>query len=172
MPEIFFISDLHLGHARIIEWSSARSHYTTVEEHDEDLVKRWNSVVTKRDVVWVLGDVVFPRTSMKYLAELNGMKSLVLGNHDKGKLKDLKQYFSRVEGAVGFKDNTVLTHIPVHTSQVGRLERWSANIHGHMHEDSLDDPRYYNVSADVINLRPKPYTEILEELKEKGVYDK
>lgn len=167
MPDIFFISDLHLGHKTIMNWSSARAHYTSIEEHDQSLVKRWNAVVTKRDVVWVLGDVVFPQTSAKYLGEMNGNKHVVLGNHDARKRRVLSPYFKRIEGCTGFKDNTVLTHVPIHPSQLEY--RWVCNIHGHLHENSLPDPRYYNVSADVIGLKPIPYEEIRDDLIEKGI---
>jgi calcineurin-like phosphoesterase family protein len=35
------------------------------------------------------------------------------------------------------------------------------NIHGHVHENTLDDKRYINVSAEVIDYRPKTLRELL-----------
>ena len=53
----YFISDLHLGHRKILEYSPARGG-KTIDEHDEWLVSQWNSVVrNKKDLVWVLGDI-------------------------------------------------------------------------------------------------------------------
>lgn len=50
-----------------------------------DIIARWNSVVGPDDVVWVLGDVVMGgwRKNLSMVAQLNGTKHLVFGNHDK-----------------------------------------------------------------------------------------
>lgn len=46
---VYFISDLHLSHKRILEFSGQyRDWASTVEEHDEILIDRINSVVSKR----------------------------------------------------------------------------------------------------------------------------
>lgn len=153
MSTVFFISDTHLGHRSIIQFEREARPFATIEEHDEALVERWNSVVTKRDVVYHLGDVLFGRHSFETLARLKGKKKLILGNHDRYPVVDYAQHFSKIAGCMKF-DNHILTHIPIHPYQ---FYRFDLNLHGHMHSKTLDDPRYVNCSCEQINLTPIPY---------------
>lgn len=78
----FFTSDLHLGHEAIIGF--CRPMFSCVDEMNEELVRRWNTVVSNRDQVWVLGDVSFTsqEKTKELLGRLSGSKCLVMGNHD------------------------------------------------------------------------------------------
>lgn len=80
---IFFTSDTHFGHARIIELSNRP--FRSVEHMNEEIVRRWNEVVTPRDTVFHLGDVALGpiRDSLEYIRRLNGDIRLVIGNHDR-----------------------------------------------------------------------------------------
>lgn len=50
---------------------------------NEEMVKRWNSVVGPGDVVYYLGDFSLANRSVEYFApRLNGEKHLIMGNHD------------------------------------------------------------------------------------------
>ena len=84
MSEVFFIGDTHFGHRGIIQFSETAPHrpFATIEEHDAELVRRWNSAVGPKDVVWHLGDFCFGKRNLEIAAQLNGNKKLVLGNHD------------------------------------------------------------------------------------------
>jgi calcineurin-like phosphoesterase family protein len=154
MSEIFFISDTHFGHRGIIEFSGTKEFrkFNSIEEHDAELVKRWNSVVTKRDTVWHLGDVCFGARNLHILEQLNGYKKLVLGNHDIYATEEYLKYFARVYGCYEFK-GMLLSHMPVAPSQ---FSRYYLNVHGHLHAKTLTavDKRYINVSCEQINLTP------------------
>lgn len=157
MSNIFFIGDTHFGHKNIIKFQDTRP-FDNIEEHDWELVRRWNSVVGKRDVVYHLGDVVFGKGNMWKLAHLQGIKKLVLGNHDQYDLKEYMKYFTKVRGVMFYgRNDFVLTHIPVHPQQ---FSRWKKNIHGHLHHMRLEDERYVNVCCDFTNLTPVPLEEI------------
>ncbi|MBC7279059.1 metallophosphoesterase [Nocardioides sp.] len=82
----WFTSDLHFGHARLLELSAGRgTAFASVEEMNETLVANWNSVVeSAEDVVWVLGDFDMhgKDASLALVSRLNGTKVLVSGNHD------------------------------------------------------------------------------------------
>lgn len=158
MPEIFFISDTHFGHEKIIEFEAEKRPFKDISEHDAALVENWNKVVGKNDIVYHLGDVVFGRDrNFHQLLQLNGIKKLILGNHDR--FAKLYPYFHSFAGAIKF-EGLVLTHIPCASDSLGH--RFKCNIHGHLHSSLINDPRYINVSCEQINLTPINF-EVLKE---------
>ena len=156
MNDIYVIGDTHFGHKKVLGFEADARPFNTVEEHDAELVRRWNSVVKKNDTVWHLGDVLFGREAFATLGLLNGIKKLVMGNHDKYPTLLYLEHFSVVVGATKVHD-ALLTHIPIHP---GEFRRNKLNIHGHLHSRKLDDPRYACVSAEHINLTPVLLKEI------------
>jgi calcineurin-like phosphoesterase family protein len=148
---VFVIGDTHFGHKKILELEKESRPFKTIEEHDNELVYRWNSVVNKNDTVWHLGDVLFGKESFQTLYKLNGFKHLVMGNHDCYPMEDYKKHFNKIVGCIKLRE-CIFSHIPISDSQ---FYRFKANIHGHMHSNKLDDSRYINVSAEQINLTPK-----------------
>ena len=55
MRKVFIVSDWHLSHNQPFIWQ-ARG-FNSVEEMNEQLIKRHNEVVTAEDDVYVLGDL-------------------------------------------------------------------------------------------------------------------
>lgn len=164
MSNIFFISDLHLGHKRILEFSPCRGG-STIEEHNQWLIEQWNSVVKKGDLVWVLGDVAFGTEPLKLLEKMNGYKNLVRGNHDKLDTQTYLKYFNHVYGLVK-KYNFWLSHAPIHEGSL----RDRVNIHGHVHSNSVKtggqlDLRYFNVSVEALGGVPIGLGEINKRLE-------
>lgn len=145
------IADTHFGHKKVIEFEKDARPFATIEEHDEELVRRWNQTVSKKDTVWCLGDMVFGRDHLPILGRLNGNKKLVMGNHDHYPAEDYARYFTTILGSAKVRGDYLLTHVPVHPIQMGRFK---GNIHGHMHSMTLADPRYFCVSAEITGLAP------------------
>ena len=133
--KVFVIADLHFGHLKLAKLRG----FADSDQHDAFLIDAWNRTVDKRDVVYVLGDVMNPEK----VRQLHGIKKLVMGNHDQ---KPVAHYnaFSRLCGSYEY-DGCLLTHIPVHPSQ---FPRYRLNIHGHTHEHRLDDRRYVPTSVE------------------------
>lgn len=160
MNKIRFISDLHFGHKNM----AIRRGFKDEFEHDEYIIKQWNSVVNKRDTVFILGDITMERSKWYFrLDSLFGYKKVILGNHDKlSCVPELLKYVNSVGGMLNLKNfnskNIVLTHCPVHPSEFNYKVDY--NIHGHVHENTLDDKRYINVSAEVIDYKPKTFEEL------------
>lgn len=139
MPDTFFASDHHLGHANIIKFTDNQGNalraFASIEEHDEHIIAQHNKVVGQKDTIWFGGDVVINRRYLSLIQRFNGRKRLVLGNHDIFKNKD---YFNAgFEDLHAFRkfDGFVLTHIPVHEQSLGR---WGVNVHGHLHSNLIE----------------------------------
>lgn len=151
MSRVFVIADLHFGHKKV----ALDRGFSDTTQHDRAFVEAWNRVVTKRDTVYVLGDVF----RLDLVPELLGVKKLALGNHDRRPMEVYLRHFSKVHAMFEF-DSCLLTHIPVHPCQFGRYE---LNVHGHMHRHDVDDDRYVPVSVEhCTRMEPLPLAELIE----------
>lgn len=152
----FIIADTHFGHPNIIKFlrkdGSLLRDFPSITEHDEYLIQQWNKTVSPQDKVYHLGDVGFTNFTKlsAILSRLNGTKVLIKGNHDNFKMSQYAQHFKDVR-AYHVLDKFILSHIPIHPESISR---WQANIHGHVHSNSLEDFQYYNVSVENINYTP------------------
>jgi calcineurin-like phosphoesterase family protein len=158
MAATYVISDTHFGHGSMLTFLTAEGHrlrpFTSVEEMDEHIIERWNSVVRPHDHVYHLGDVAMKKTGLAQVQRLHGHKRLVPGNHDIFEAKDyLAAGFEKVYG-MRVLDGWLFTHLPVHPSQLG--ERFKGNVHGHLHEKEPPEGPYLNVSVEAVNYRPVP----------------
>ncbi len=166
--EIFFSSDHHLGHAKLLTFinsdgSYLRPEFSNVDEMNEAIVERHNSVVGVNSKIYMLGDVAMGETGLELLSRMNGEKVLIKGNHDLQPINSYLRFFKDVRGSHQF-DGMVFTHIPIHPSSLGRWE--FGNVHGHLHSNQImkldakgketktPDPRYTNVSLEQINCTP------------------
>lgn len=160
----WIIADTHFGHRLMAQ---ARG-YVSVRDHDEDLIKRWNSVVCSKDVVWHLGDVLFGTQGFALLARLQGTKKLIMGNHDRYPVERYAEHFSKVHG-VAQVGQCVFSHCPV----VKQSYRFKANVHGHMHERRIRDPWYVCVSCEQQDCTPRLLSDVLKEIarERRGRYE-
>jgi calcineurin-like phosphoesterase family protein len=168
MAQVRFIADLHLGHTNM----AIKRGFATVEEHDEHIIAKWNSVVYKRDIVYILGDITMEKSAPYHLLDrLNGTKYVILGNHDRRQdVKKLLEHVESVAGMVQYK-GIMLTHCPIHPMELDY--RFKHNIHGHIHEKQVmiardnwgeiiweKDERYICVSCERVDYTPKTLEEL------------
>ena len=157
------------GHKNILTFKRADGtplrDFDTVEQMNETMIERHNSVVRPQDKVYFLGDVIMSAKSsaLDFLARMNGTKVLIKGNHDLCKPQAYLEYFKDIRGSHQF-DGMILTHIPVHPES---LARWGLNVHGHLHANRVNlplaqipDRRYFNVSMEQINYTPISLEEV------------
>lgn len=151
----YIVADPHFGHNGVCKFTapdgvSKLRPWDNVQDMDAELIRRWNSVVRPDDEVYVLGDVCMNRKSLATIGQCNGRKHLIKGNHDVFKLEEYQAFFYEVSACRALND-MILTHIPIHTSQLGRFGQ---NVHGHLHahevlqDDGTIDPRYTCVSVE------------------------
>lgn len=166
--ESFITADHHFGHDKILEYEKKRGQlFSCIEEHDEELIKRWNEVVKPRDTVIHLGDIAFKKKGFANLWRLNGeTKKLIIGNHDTLDSQEYLQIFNKLFGSLHFRGTAILTHIPVHPQQLNN--HYAFNLHGHLHgRGGLDDKRYIDVGVDAWDYRPVAWSEIKELIAER-----
>jgi calcineurin-like phosphoesterase family protein len=170
MTDTFFCSDLHLGHSNILQYELEHRVFPNIDSHDDEIIKRWNNKVGAEDAVWILGDLVINKKNLEKVGSLNGRKFLVLGNHDNFNQEYFVKLLTVVDRLFGCVEKhfgeikTIMTHIPVHTSQLDY--RYDFNLHGHLHSKKVkdnygnEDKRYVNLSIENWNLEPVSFGEL------------
>lgn len=154
MANIFFTADTHFSHKLV----AGLRGFESTEDHDEVVIESWNAVVSKRDHVWHLGDLTLknPPAIAHILDRLNGIKHLVLGNHDRAHPvfrnghSSLKKYAEHFETVQLFARRKVsgkevfLSHFPMDGDH--GADRYSAFrlrdsgvpvLHGHTHSEGI-----------------------------------
>ncbi|KIL41287.1 phosphoesterase [Gordoniibacillus kamchatkensis] len=159
MPNVFFISDHHFGHGPIIDYESRP--FDSIEHMTETMVDRWNAVVGKADRVFHLGDFSFLNKAgtAAIVARLHGYKTLILGNHDRGRSRTwwLEAGFDEVsEFPLVYGGFYMLSHEPMYLNK----HMPYVNIHGHIHGQKYDSPQYVNVSVEHWDYTPVAFETI------------
>ena len=180
---IFFTSDTHFGHARIMAFAGRP--FADVHEMDEYMIKKWNERVQPNDYIFHLGDFAWGGSEVwnGLLDRLNGRKVLIVGNHDRRNLR--KNYMSKFE-TVEFEmvinvngQPIYLNHLPFlcYDGSYGRdIITWQ--LHGHVHtslyvNNGFDFARMeecalstqYDVGVDLNNFQPISFEEVKERIE-------
>ena len=132
---IYVTSDHHFNHDEIIKYCDRP--FESVEEMNRELIKRWNSVVSRRDTVYHLGDFTLGgfSTFFEFFSQLNGLVSIVPGDKDHRWIKDLKRPSHHMPENLRilpplltikyYKRKIVLCHWP--------MRSWDGSSHGGLH---------------------------------------
>lgn len=170
----YFTSDLHIGHDKDFIWKPRG--FSSVEEHDTEILKRWNSIVTPEDTVYILGDLCMSGNEEEWnrvYKVLNGKKFIIWGNHDtNNKLNKYQtEYGMTYLGFASFykyskKKMFYLSHYP---TLVGNFEeeRFFWNLSGHTHNSNkFEFGQYsiYNVAVDAHNCYPVSIEQIIKDI--------
>lgn len=92
MSEVFYTSDLHVGHRMVAGLRGFKMFADEngvpspidVQAHNDQLAANWDAVVKPEDTVYVLGDISINggQHALDWIEERPGTKHLVAGNHD------------------------------------------------------------------------------------------
>jgi calcineurin-like phosphoesterase family protein len=85
---------MHFFHENILKFGQ-RDEFKNLDEMHSHMIREWNKVVGKKDLVYIVGDFSFGgyEESKSMLNRLNGKKILIMGNHD----RKSKRHISRKE---------------------------------------------------------------------------
>lgn len=141
---IWFTSDLHFYHDKDFIYRERRC--SSIEEMNEEIIKKHNSIVGKNDTVYILGDCGLgsdTQAIIDCLTQLNGELILIIGNHDTDNRVSMYQeanIFKEIKYADRLtykKRKFFISHYPMLTGDLDsnpkdRKEKFY-NIHGHLH---------------------------------------
>lgn len=173
--KIFFTSDTHFGHENILKYCNRP--FSSIEEHDNELIKRWNEKVPEDGIVFHLGDIGFCSESYlkDILTKVNGKIYWIIGNHDwkrmtHGVISRFEYVTQQMVIRIG-KKIIYLNHFPfLCFSGSNRSKVW--NLYGHVHTSSYADsgfdtprlsltwPTQYDVGVDNNNFTPISFNEV------------
>ncbi len=169
---IYFTSDLHFYHENIFSYCNRPSNVFDI------IIQNWNSTVGEDDEIYILGDLTLkgPKVANEVLANLNGRKYLVKGNHDTFAKKSTfdAQLFEWIKDYHRFhaeyndrKQMFVLSHFPflVWDCQC----EGSIHLHGHIHSTeqyNIDNANAgilrFDVGVDANNYTPVSLEKVME----------
>ena len=187
----WFTSDQHFDHINVITFCNRP--WSDIKEMNKSLIDNWNEVVSKDDVVFILGDFCWKKDYWEVKRKLDELNAshifIVLGNHDD------KEQFKKVSKKVEVISDTAMifisgidedkpsreyeimvSHFPLATWP--HFRRGTINLHGHIHsgprsKSDVDRPGFdlilkngltYDVGVDNNNYYPVEIREILNKL--------
>lgn len=183
----YFTSDVHFS-----DWDTMLHDdrpFKSTKQYDKYIIKTWNKMMTKKDTLYVIGDLfdcnnsqsVVWKDALDYIKKVKVNVVLIMGNNED---RIMKHYFDNSFTkfkdfclSVGFKDvkknaylsfggyKFYLTHMPINYKQN------YVNLVGHLHRSR---GMWYsfglNVSVDLNHYRPLSEKDILFQLSEKAKY--
>ena len=184
---IYFTSDLHLGHANAIGFTSRP--FLDVEQMIEGLIKNVNKTGMTNEELWILGDFAFKvnmAVTKQFRDQINCKTvHMITGNHDKDYTRDhifqSVQHYKELKTEYG---KFILFHYPIY--EWNGAHNGTIHLHGHIHstgsyntanlqkkyidrfpeksfmKDSALGLRIYDIGVDANNYRPISITQIAE----------
>ena len=161
----YFTADLHLNHTGVIEYDDRP--YSSVEKMNQCLIDNWNAIITKADIVYILGDFCWSgaNTAMIFLQQLKGQIHLIRGNHNSLNL-GMRRMFAFVSWQKKIKideDRYVLSHYAFRT-WAGK-DKGVVNLHGHSHGNLEPMKNAIDVGCNVWDYKPISIEVIRKRLK-------
>lgn len=148
-----YIADTHFGHGNVIMFDHRP--FESVEQMDMEIIKRWNSVVTKEDHVYILGDFAMrnERDVSEYTRQLKGHLHLIWGNHDKRRNEHYRGCFESADDMLVINDVVFGMQRPVCLCHywmpfMANQRRGLYMLHGHTHvteEHILEEEMKQNI---------------------------
>ena len=173
---IWVTSDLHYNHANILTFIDYKGNRTrefdNVDQMNEYLIEKHNSVVKPGDIYYCLGDTFFGDRDKfkKDWPKFNGSKRLLVGNHDDIQFLSSGGFFKKTLFWRMFTEHGLMFHhVPLHPMSLFRgkdLEAPLFQVHGHTH--TMGSPKmgpYTSVCVEMRNYTPVNIEDLALEAK-------
>lgn len=165
----FFTADHHFSHSNIIRLCNRP--FRSVEEMDEEMVRRWNSVVTNEDdEVYYLGDLTLQGLGVAehFLDRLNGHIKMMSGNHDKRWFHLFDFGYARIRKMEAVQEidingkHIVLCHYPLR--EWNKYYRGAYHLFGHSHGTQPPYGYSFDIGVDCWNFYPVSFEQVVDKM--------
>lgn len=161
---VFYTSDEHYFHRRILLPEYSNRPFTSVEHMTEVLVANHNSVVGHFDLVIHVGDFTLSKNIQKIsdlIVLLNGEHIFLKGSHDYwldilSKREGL--HFDQIHERNFGKDHLTACHYAMRTWPRSHYNSW--HVYGHSHGRFQNDGKSWDVGVDNNNYTPVSFQQI------------
>lgn len=157
---IYFTSDTHFNHAKVIEYCARP--YPNTDAMNTAIIDNWNARVTPEDTIYHLGD--FAMGQLKYAPalfdRLKGRKVLIKGNHDPKKVRALpwaEVHEGPLQISIG-SQLVVMLHYPM--VSWNHKSHGAIHLHGHSHGSLPGTRQRVDVGVDCWDMKPCTLDEI------------
>lgn len=183
MSDNFYTADTHFNH----DFVAGTRGFKDAEAHDEEIIEALNSRLTKRDTLWILGDLGMGSLTaiLEKVKRIKGTKRLVLGNHDTGHPMHARSHSQQRRYLEVFESVSLHEQVKIdgqkvllsHFSYRGdhynkeRYPQWRMKdrgmplLHGHIHHARMFDGRQFNVGVD-FGFEPITTTQVTQWLQD------
>jgi len=153
----FFTADEHYGHTNIIKYCDRP--FATVEEMDEEMIKRHNEVVKEGDIVIHVGDFTLrsAREAENIIRRLNGTNHFLRGSHDRC-IKETDAPFADIWETNIEGQHVVACHYAMRVWGESHYNSWM--LYGHSHGKLEGVGKSMDVGVDTHNFYPYSFEEI------------
>jgi len=140
----WFTSDEHYGHAKILQYCNRP--FSSIEEHDQELIDSFNSQVSKQDITIHAGDFCwcnnYKDAHTYYISKLNGTHIFLMGSHDHW-LPDSTKYIyrKRFDGQL-----IVVCHYSMRVWEGSHYNSW--HLYGHSHQYLESFGKSFDIGVD------------------------
>jgi calcineurin-like phosphoesterase family protein len=184
LPNVFFTSDYHAFHKKILQLGKGRP-FASLEEHNSALADRHNAVVKPDDIVYNLGDYALScqwDQAYKFRQRFVGIQHFLWGNHDRKPFGHVAEdMINAVPGCfASVKDIDILDlskygvrypvtigHFAMRTYTKSHRGAW--NLYGHSHGQLPEEQRWlaFDVGVDAWDWSPVSIEQVAQKMKAK-----
>jgi calcineurin-like phosphoesterase family protein len=155
----FFTADEHFSHKNIIKYCNRP--FQSIEEMNEEIIKRHNEIVSENDVVIHAGDFTLlgPTQYELFSNKLNGTKIYLNGSHDR-RLKQNQIWERMIDGKY-----VVVCHYAMLAWPRSHYGSWQLFGHSHGMLKNYNRDKQYDIGVDNNNFYPVSFDKLKEILK-------